>query len=106
MEHAYGLYTHIRSNQRRALALLVGLFLLVYVLVFAGALLAEALSTDAGVDTLLRHAEQDLLMALPWATLGTTLWILIGYKFHQQLIDAVTGGYEVLEATSRGSGTY
>jgi heat shock protein HtpX len=95
MEHAYGLYTHIRSNQRRSLALLVGLFLLVFVLVFAGALLAEALSTDAGFDTLLKHAERDLLMALPWATLGTTLWILVAYKFHQKLIDALTGGYEV-----------
>ena len=40
---AYGLYTHIQSNKRRSIALLIGLFLLVYVLVFAGALLAEAL---------------------------------------------------------------
>ena len=41
---AYGLYTHIQSNRRRSIALLIGLFLLVYVLVFAGALLAEVLS--------------------------------------------------------------
>ena len=40
---AYGLYTHIQSNKRRSIALLIGLFFLVYVLVFAGALLAEAL---------------------------------------------------------------
>ena len=30
-----------------------------------------------------------------WATLGTALWILIAYKFHQSMIDAVTGGREV-----------
>ena len=28
---AYGLYTHIQSNKRRSIALLIGLFLLVYV---------------------------------------------------------------------------
>ena len=44
MEHAYGLYTHIQSNQRRSIALLIGLFFLVYVLVFAGALVAEAMT--------------------------------------------------------------
>ena len=40
---AYGLYTHIQSNKRRSIALLIGLFLLVYVMTFAGALLAEAM---------------------------------------------------------------
>ena len=34
---AYGLYTHIQSNKRRSIALLVGLFFLVYLLVYAGA---------------------------------------------------------------------
>ena len=32
---------------------------------------------------------------LPFATVGTALWILIAYKFHQAMIDAVTGGREV-----------
>ena len=34
-------------------------------------------------------------MASPFATVGTILWILIAYKFHQTLIDAITGGHEV-----------
>jgi FtsH-binding integral membrane protein len=34
---AYGLYTHIASNKFRSMLLLAGLFLLIYVLVFAGA---------------------------------------------------------------------
>ena len=38
---AYGLYTHIASNKFRSMLLLAGLFLLIYVLVFAGALVAE-----------------------------------------------------------------
>ena len=53
---AYGLYTHIQSNRRRSIALLAGLFFLVYVMVYAGALVAEALSTNADVNTLLQLA--------------------------------------------------
>ncbi len=95
---AYGLYTHIQSNKRRSVALLIGLFFLVYVLVFAGALLAEALTTNAPLDYMIRAAEFDFVMALPWATLGTLVWIAIAYKFHQSMIDAVTGAREVTRA--------
>src|SRR5438034_2553276 len=92
---AYGLYTHIQSNKRRSIALLVGLFFLVYLLLYAGALLGEAFTIDAPPDVLLRRALSDALYAAPWATLGTALWILIAYKFHQSMIDAVIGGREV-----------
>lgn len=95
---AYGLYTHIQSNKRRSVALLIGLFFLVYVLVFAGALLAEALTRDAPLDYLIRAARYDFVMALPFATIGTVLWILIAYKFHQKMIDAITGSDEVTRA--------
>jgi heat shock protein HtpX len=92
---AYGLYTHIQSNKRRSIALLIGLFLLIYLLVFAGALIAEALSTNAPIDDLIRAAEFDFIKALPWATVGTVVWIAIAYKFHQSMIDAVTDAREV-----------
>jgi len=95
---AYGLYTHIRSNRRRSLFLLAGLFFLVYLLTFAGALMAEALGGDASLDWLLRAAWRDLLAALPFVTIGTLVWILIAYKFHQTMIDALTGGHEVTRA--------
>ena len=93
---AYGLYTHIQSNKRRSIALLIGLFLLVYVMVFAGALLAEALTARSyyggpPLDYLIRAAEFDFIKALPFATVGTVIWIFIAYKFHQSMIDAVTG---------------
>ncbi len=88
---AYGLYTHIQSNQRRSIALLIGLFFLVYVLVFAGALVAEVfLRGDMPIEFLLRAARYDFLLALPWATAGTVVWILIAYKFHQSMIDGMT----------------
>jgi heat shock protein HtpX len=92
---SYGLYTHIQSNRRRSIALLIGLFLLVYVLVYAGALVAEALSVNADLNTLLQLAWVDLLKAAPLATLGTAAWIAIAYFFHQSMIDALTGGREV-----------
>jgi heat shock protein HtpX len=92
---AYGLYSHIQSNRRRSIALLIGLFFLVYVLVYAGALVAAALSLDVDLDTLMRIAWIDLLKAAPFATVGTALWIVIAYFFHQTMIDAVTGGQEI-----------
>jgi len=92
---AYGLYSHIQSNRRRSVALLVALFFLVYVLIYAGALVAEALSSDADLNTLMQRAWSDLISASPLATLGTGLWIIIAYFFHQNMIDALTGGREV-----------
>ncbi len=92
---AYGLYSHIQSNRRRSIALLVSLFLLVYVLIYAGALAAAALSFNADLATLLQIAWIDLLKAAPYATVGTIAWIVIAYYFHQNMIDALTGGYAV-----------
>src|SRR5450631_615072 len=94
---AYGLYTHIQSNKRRSIVLLIGLFFLVYVMVFAGALLAESLTAydNQPLEYLIRTAEFDFIKALPFATVGTIIWIFIAYKFHQRMIDAVTGAHEV-----------
>ena len=95
---AYGLYTHIASNRRRSIALLVGLFFLVYLMVFAGALVAAALSVNAPLDWLVAQAWRDFVAAFPFATAGAIVWVLIAYKFHQAMIDAVTGGREVTRA--------
>jgi heat shock protein HtpX len=93
---AYGLYTHIASNKFRSMLLLAGLFLLIYVLVYAGALLAEVLiNSDASVDYYLKAAFRDLITAAPYATVIAALWIVIAYFFHQNMIDAVTGGEDV-----------
>jgi heat shock protein HtpX len=95
MEHAYGLYTHIQSNKRRSIALLIGLFFLVYVMVYAGALLAEVTRYNAPLEWFLRQALHDTVMAAPFATVGTALWIFIAYKFNQSIVDMVTGAREV-----------
>jgi heat shock protein HtpX len=92
---AFGLYTHIQSNKHRSIALLIGLFFLVYVMTYAGALLGEAMTGYSPVDVMMRAAFRDLIYALPWVTGGTLLWIVIAYRFHQSMIDALTGGREV-----------
>src|SRR6195256_3534146 len=93
---AYGLYSHIQSNRRRSVVLLIGLFLLVYLMTFAGALVAEVvLGGDARLDFLINAALRRTIYSLPWVTIGTIVWILIAYKFHQSMIDAITGGQEV-----------
>jgi heat shock protein HtpX len=92
---SYGLYTHIQSNRRRSIALLVGLFFLVYLMTFAGALIAETLIWDASLGWLIQNAWVYFWQAAPWVTLGTAAWIAIAYYFHQTMIDAVTGAEEV-----------
>ena len=92
---AFGLYSHIQSNRRRSIALLIGLFLLVYLLVFAGALVAEGLTTNAPLDYLINAAIYDFSRAAPFATIGAVIWVAIAYKFHQSMIDAVTDAREV-----------
>jgi hypothetical protein len=62
---AYGLYSHIQSNKRRSIALLIGLFFLVYVLVYAGAVLGEALTINAPLDVVMRRAVSDAVSAGP-----------------------------------------
>src|SRR3954470_13843945 len=98
MAAAYGLYTHIQSNRRRSILLLIGLFFLVYVMVFAGALAAEAMSYDASLQWLVPRAWIDAVKASPFATIGTALWIFLAYRLNQSLVDMVTGGREVTRA--------
>jgi heat shock protein HtpX len=93
---AYGLYTHIASNKFRSMLLLAGLFVLVYVIVYAGALIIEVVNYGgAPADYYLRAALSDVIRTLPYSTGAAALWIVIAYFFHQSIIDAVTGGEDV-----------
>src|ERR1700716_885045 len=93
---AYGLYTHIASNKFRSMLLLAGLFVLVYVIVYAGALIIEVVyDSGATVDYYLAAALRDLVWSLPYSTGAAVLWIVIAYFFHQSIVDAVTGGEDV-----------
>ncbi len=94
---AYGLYTHIQSNRRRSVLLLIGLFFLVYLMVFAGALLAEGCMGG--------NRSFDAIMALRRARSGS--WRCRSPRSARRsgspspgnstrsMIDALTGGHEV-----------
>jgi heat shock protein HtpX len=93
---AYGLYTHIAANRTRSMILLAGLFLLVYVVVFAVALVIEVMNNGQGtVNYYLMAALYDVIRTLPFSTGAALLWIVIAYFFHQNMIDAITGGEAV-----------
>jgi heat shock protein HtpX len=78
------------------MVLLASLFLLVYVIVYAGALIIEVVNyAGAPADYYLRAALHDLIRTLPFSTGAGALWIVIAYFFHQKIIDAVTGGTDV-----------
>lgn len=93
---AYGLYTHIASNKTRSVLLLAGLFVLIYVIVFAGALVMEVRSNSNGtLQYYLNAAFRDLLRVMPLATIAATGWVIISYFGHQKMIDVITGSASV-----------
>ena len=93
---AYGLYTHIASNKTRSMLLLAGLFVLVYVVVFAAALVLEVWSNGNGtLPYYINAALRDLLWAMPFATIAAIGWVIISYFGHQKMIDMITGSESV-----------
>ena len=76
--------------------LLAGLFVLVYVMVYAGALIIEVINDSSRpADYYLAVALNDVIRTLPYSTGAAALWIVIAYFFHQSIVDAVTGGEDV-----------
>jgi len=93
---AYGLYTHIRANRVRSIFLIIGLFFLVYLLSFAGALFAAVMTEgDAPLDYLMWVARGYFVGSIPFVTVGTLIWLWIAWQFHQRMIDAVVNGHDV-----------
>ena len=96
---AYGLYSHIRANRVRSIFLIAGLFFLVYLLAFAGSLIAAVITEgDAPLEYLLQAARRNFLPAIPIATIGTLIWFWIAWQFHQRMIDAMVDGHDVTRA--------
>lgn len=95
MAGAFGLYTHIQANRRRSILMIAGLFVLVYAMVFAGALAFEALAGGPSLDVIIARALDDFIGHIPAATIGAGAWVAIAYKFHQWMIDAVTDSHSL-----------
>ncbi|MEX0590677.1 MAG: M48 family metallopeptidase, partial [Xanthobacteraceae bacterium] len=93
---AYGLYSHIRANRVRSAFLIAGLFLLVYLMTFAGALIAAVFTEgDAPLDHLLWVAWRHFVVAVPFVTVGALIWLWIAWQFHQRMIDSLVGGHDI-----------
>lgn len=96
MSEAYGLYSHIQTNRYRSAILIAGLFLLVYLLVFAFTLAFNGVVIgDEPLAYIFDETLSQFIWLIPWATLATGLWVLIGYRFHQGMIDRSTGAKDV-----------
>lgn len=96
MSNAYGLYGHIRANRTRSTILIVGLFVLIYLLVFAFTLAFNGVVLGGeDLETIIAETVWQFAYLLPWATLGGALWVFLGYRFHQRMIDMSTGAKDV-----------
>ncbi len=107
MAQAFGLYSHIRANQVRTVAIflaLVGLFyLLAYgVCVIAAAFLYPKLTagvpTAQGVINVMREAGSILSGGSLYVAGALAAWTLIGFLGNRMMIDAVMGGEPVTRA--------
>ncbi len=88
---AYGLYGHIRNNRIRSVFLLAGLFLLAYLLTFGVILIGYGMSAHHLTAEVWRETFRVFLIALPFVTAVTAVWVFIGYRFNVGLIGSMTG---------------
>lgn len=97
---AYGLQTHIWSNNTKTALLLAGfpvlLVLLTYglFLLYAG-LAGETLGKVGEIEGAFIWAADALARSWPYALVGAGLWFAIAYAFYQIIIDAATGARKV-----------
>jgi heat shock protein HtpX len=96
---AYGLQTHIWSNNWKTVLLMAGFPVLLLLLMYALFLLFAGLSgTYYGNDPMTGYfiwAGDALAGAWPFAIAGALLWFGIAYVFYQNIIDAATGAKKV-----------
>lgn len=97
---AYGLQTHIWSNNSKSLLLLAGfpvlLILLTYglFLLFAGFTGAAYEGVDGAISPFI-WAGDALVKAWPYALIGAGVWFAIAYFAYQGIIDAATGAHRI-----------
>lgn len=89
---AFGLGTHIASNNTKSVLLLAGFPVLLLLLMYALFLLYAGLATEgASLEAPFLWAGSAVTHAWPWALGGAGAWFGVAYFSHQALIDASTG---------------
>ncbi len=96
---AYGLQTHIWSNNSKSLLLMAGFPVLLLLLTYGLFLLYRGVfRRELGPDPVagpFLWAADALAQAWPFAIAGAILWFGIAYAFYQTMIDAATGARQV-----------
>jgi len=96
---AYGLQTHIWSNNWKSVLLMAGFPVLLLLLTYALFLLfAGFAGYSSGPDPVAGYfiwAGEALAQAWPFAIAGAILWFGVAYAFYQNIIDAATGAKKV-----------
>lgn len=96
---AYGLQTHIWSNNWKSVLLMAGFPVLLLLLTYALFLLfAGFTGMSVGPDPVAGYfiwAGQALAQSWPFAILGALVWFVIAYFSYQAIIDAATGAKRV-----------
>lgn len=92
---AFGLYTHMRSNRIRSVFLIIGLFVLVYGLVFGLLLVGYGFAGTPRFTTPWAMAIHQMIRWWPIITVGIVAWILIGYQFNVAIIAAASGAKSI-----------
>jgi heat shock protein HtpX len=99
MMGAYGLQTHIWSNNWKSVLLMAGFPVLLLLLTYGLFLLFAGFSGySSGPDPVAGYfiwAGEALAQAWPFAIAGAILWFGIAYAFYQNIIDAATGAKKV-----------
>lgn len=88
---AFGLYTHIKSNERRSTLLIVGLFFLVYLLGFGLILIFNGTIHSGTITSHMSESLSFMIFLVPILTILTLIWVLIGMKFNAGMIASFTG---------------
>jgi heat shock protein HtpX len=91
---AFGLYTHIQANRRRSAVLILGLFVLFYLMTFGLTLLVLAEGDEgsrAFADLVREAASTTLYPAGPIVTILVGLWVWIALRFNEWLLNLTTG---------------
>lgn len=89
---AFGLYTHIQANRRRSAVLIVGLFVLFYLMTFGLVALFLSETEDGSFADLVRQAAaMTLFPGGPIVTVLVGLWVWFALRFNEWLLNLTTG---------------
>ena len=95
---AFGLYTHQRNNRTRSIALIIGLFLMVYLTAWGMMLVGYGYVGVPRGRTVMGFVNQRFWSWLPLITLATGAWVFVGFQVNVKLIEAVSGAEGVTRA--------